>query len=365
MKIKELIQVLEDWASPSLQESYDNSGLLLGDRETEISECLITLDVTEAVVQEAIDKKCNLIVAHHPIIFSGLKRLTGASFTERVVLKAIKADIAIYAIHTNLDNIPTGVNAEIGRRIGINDPRILSPMQGKLNKLVCFVPRNEREQVAEAMFNAGAGWIGNYSHASFNIEGTGTFKPEDGSNPTIGPKGQISKVEETKLEVLVPDHLLGKVISAMLRAHSYEEVAHDIIPLKNIDQDRGAGMIGELAQEVSLSDFLKLLKETFGSGFVKHTGRDMDRKVKKVAWCGGSGSFLMKKAEAQRADVYFTGDFKHHDYFEVAESTVLIDIGHYESEQFTKDLIAAYLTEKIPNFAPLISEENTNPVKHY
>lgn len=363
MKIKEVLSVLESWAPPALQESYDNSGLLIGDSHKELTGTLITLDVTEAVVEEAISKSCNLIIAHHPIIFKGLKRLTGNSFTERVVEKAIRGDIAIYAIHTNLDNVKTGVNLEIAERLGIQSPKILQPIKGHLVKLVCFVPNSHRDQVAEAMFEAGAGHIGNYSHASFNTQGIGTFKGEEGSNPQEGKPGQIEQVEEVRLEVIVSEVRLPPVLAAMRAAHYYEEVAYDIYPLKNEDQDHGAGMIGELKEPSPALDILNIVKATFHCGVVKHTAQG-NEVVKKIAWCGGSGSFLTKAAEASGADLFITGDIKYHDFFELNTSMILADIGHYESEQFTKERIGKYLQGKIPNFVPHFSEVNTNPVKY-
>lgn len=362
MKIQKVIQVLEDWAPRDLQESYDNSGLLIGDPNTALKKCLITLDVTEDVVAEAKKKGCNLIVAHHPVIFKGLKRLNGKTFTERVVLAALRANVAIYAIHTNLDNTKTGVNAEIGRRLGVENMSILAPMSGKLYKLAVFVPLGSRDLVANTMFKAGAGWIGNYSHASFNSPGIGTFKGEEGSNPQHGEAGKVEEVEEIKVEVLVPESRLSGVLKAMKESHPYEEVAHDIFPIANSDQDRGAGMIGELARPQKLSNFLKKVKKSFNCGVIRFSG-DLDAEISKVAWCGGSGSFLAAKAEAAGADIFLTGDIKYHNFFE-PHKMVLADIGHYESEQFTKELIDAYLREKIRTFVPLLSEVNTNPVKY-
>lgn len=363
MKITEVLSVLEEWAPPALQESYDNSGLLIGNRNAELSNALITLDVTEAVIDEAIAKSCNLIIAHHPIIFKGLKRLTGSSFVERVVEKAIRERIAVYAIHTNLDNVKTGVNLEIGERLGIPSPKILNPISGHLVKIVCFVPQSHRDQVAQAMFDAGAGQIGNYSHASFNTQGTGTFKGEEGSNPQEGEKGKIESVEEVKLEVILSEFRLGKVLAAMRAAHYYEEVAYDVISLKNSDQDHGAGMIGELPEAMPVLEFLNQVKTNFNCGVVKHTAEGSE-KVKTIAWCGGSGSFLMAPAERSGADIFITGDIKYHDFFEVNSAMVIADIGHYESEQFTKERIGKYLQGKIPNFVPHFSEVNTNPVKY-
>ena len=363
MKIKDITSLLEKHAPLSTQESYDNSGLIVGDSDTEISGVLISLDCVESVIDEAIAKGCNLVISHHPIVFKGLKKINGKNYVERTVIKAIKNDIALYAIHTNLDNYRFGVNAKIGELIGLKNLKILSPVKGKLYKLVFFSPIEHSESVKTAVFQAGAGHIGDYSACSFTSEGTGTFAPEEDANPFIGEQGRLEKVQEHKVEMLVPDYAISSVLNAMKSAHPYEEVAYDLIPLANENNHQGAGMIGELAEKVDALTFLKKLKETFECGTIKYTEL-VKKEISTVAFCGGAGSFLLQEAKRQKADIYITGDMKYHEFFDAENQLIIADIGHYESEQFTPNLIHAILKKNFINFALHLSEENTNPINY-
>ncbi|MBU3661430.1 MAG: Nif3-like dinuclear metal center hexameric protein [Flavobacteriales bacterium] len=364
MKLKEITQFLESQFPLSLQESYDNSGLLIGNHEMEIVGVLICLDSIEKIVDEAIEKKCNLIIAHHPIIFKGLKKITASNYIERVVSKCIKNDIALYAIHTNLDNHFQGVNREIANRIGLKNIKILQPINGNLNKLVVFVPKDALNQVDEAVFAVGAGQIGNYSECHFRTEGIGTFKGNDASNPSIGRTNERENVAEYRVEYLVSNYNLKKVITALFAAHPYEEVAYEIYPIQNENQFEGAGMIGELETEMDEITFLSQLKTTFKCEVIRHT-QLLGRKIKKVAVCGGSGSFLLSKAIQQKADIFITGDFKYHDFFDAEDKLIIADIGHFESEQFTTNLLAERLKENFTNFAIHLTEHNTNPINYF
>ena len=364
MKIREIIHTLESVAPLSSQESYDNAGLIVGDKNAELTNALISLDCTEEIVDEAIEKKCNLIISHHPILFKGLKSLVGKTYVERTLLKAIKNDIAIYAIHTNLDNYAGGVNKKIADKLGIENSEILAPVRGKLQKLIVFVPQDQLEKVRSAIFKAGAGEIGNYSECGFHTEGTGTFKGNDASNPAYGEKNVRAEEREARLEVIMSEHISGRVISEMIAAHPYEEVAYDIIPLNNANPEEGAGMVGELKEETAEKDFLAHLKKTFGSGCIRHT-RLFNKPIKRVAWCGGAGSFLLSQAKAKKADIFITGDFKYHEFFDAEDDIIIADIGHFESEQFTIELVAEIIRKKIPTFAPCLTERNTNPVKYF
>lgn len=363
MKIGAIVSALEEWAPPGLQESYDNAGLLTGSSSWECKGVLTTLDVTEEVLDEAIERNCNLVVAHHPIIFGGLKRLTGRNYVERIVIKAIKNDLAIYATHTNLDNVHTGVNRMIGEKLGVSDMRILQPKSGQLRKLYTYVPQTDFDKVRDALFEAGAGRIGEYDECCFSYEGTGTFRGSEQSNPAVGEAGKRESVTELKLEVLYPAVLEGPILAALKKAHPYEEVAYELISLENSHQQIGAGMIGQLAQAVPATDFLDRLKLDFGCGAIRHTELPV-KPISKVAWCGGSGQFLLSAAMRAGADVFITGDFKYHEFFDADRRILIADIGHYESEQFTKVLIMSYLQQKFPNFAVLNSGIDTNPVKY-
>ncbi len=360
MKIKEIIRYLEQLAPLSLQEPYDNSGLLIGSPDKEVKKALITLDITPAVLDEAITSGTGLIIAHHPLIFKGLKRLNGGNMVEDLVIKAIKKDISVYAIHTNLDNVAEGVNRRLAKQLGLVNTRILAP-SGKLKKLVVFTPESHADAVRDAILNAGAGHIGQYSHCSFGVHGEGSFKALEGTHPYVGKEDEIHFEKEVRLESIAPDYLIDTILKAMRTIHPYEEVAYDIYPLENSGVGVGAGMIGELPASVPPHDFLLEVKKKLGVKQLRH-GLLVDRKVKKVAICGGSGSFLMGKAFASGADAFVSSDFKYHDFFLYQNQMILVDAGHYETEQFTKDLIFDLLTKKFPNFALQISNYYTNPV---
>lgn len=363
LKIKDIVHFLEGWAPPAYQEGYDNAGLLTGNRQDIVQGVMLCLDATEAVLDEAIEKNCNLIVAHHPIIFKGLKSITGKNYVERVVLKAIRNNLAIYAIHTNLDHVHTGVNRKIGERLGLQKMQILSPKKQLLNKLTVFVPQENTQAVADALHKAGAGEIGNYSHCSFRSSGTGTFLPGDAANPTLGERGKLEEASEDRLEVIFPSFKAGAILSAMKEAHPYEEVAYFLQGLENENQEVGAGMLGELAEPMEGMEFLQLLKKQLPTGCVRYT-KLPERKIKKVAVCGGAGIFLLRTALAKGADAFVTADVKYHEFFDADEKLLLADIGHYESEVFTKDLLYEHLNQKFPNIALYLTRVSTNPISY-
>jgi dinuclear metal center YbgI/SA1388 family protein len=364
MRIEEVISYLEQWAPPILQESYDNSGLLVGDKKAEVSNILVSLDCTEEVVEEAIAKNCNLIVSHHPIVFKGLKRFTGADYVQRTIIKAIQNNIALYAIHTNLDNTLEGVNGEIARRIGLKNVKPLVPLNGHLLQLTVFVPADHFEQVRAALFEAGAGNVGNYSECGFSLVGNGSFKPEEGSQPVEGNHGERSELEEIRFEVILPSWKKADVQRALFTSHPYEEIAHNWQVLQNDLQQFGSGAIGELESPIGLMDCLAILKKEFNNQCIKYTSSKKEI-IQKIAICGGSGQFLLGAAKAQGADVFVTADVKYHEFFDAENRLSFIDIGHFESEQFTIDLIHAKISEKFRTFAVHKTGVITNPVLYY
>lgn len=363
IKIKDVTRYLEAWAPLSYQESYDNAGLITGNSSNDVSGILITLDCTEDVVEEAIQSGCNLIIAHHPIIFKGLKKLTGSNYVERTIIKAIKHDVAIYAIHTNLDNVQSGVNKKICEKIGIKNARILSGKDDTLNKLVTFIPKENAGEVTSALYDAGAGQVGDYKNCSFQVKGTGTFLPTDSTNPHIGEKNKQTYVDEARVELLFPAHLKKQVLAALRRVHPYEEVAYYIFPLLNENQEVGSGMVGDLEQPMEPLDFLRSLKDKMNLNVIRYTAL-LPRKVQKIAVCGGSGSFLLQKAIQANADFFITADFKYHEFFDADGKIMIADIGHYESEVFTKDLIMDVLIKKFRTFAINFSKTPTNPISY-
>jgi dinuclear metal center YbgI/SA1388 family protein len=363
-RISDITRALEEFAPIPYQEAYDNSGLLCGDANWIAKGALFSLDCTEAVVDEAIQKGCNLIVAHHPLIFGGLKKLSGGSYVERALIKAIKQDIAIYACHTNIDNVAAGVNAKMTDKLGLVETQVLAPRSGDLRKLVTFVPTTHLSAVREALFAAGAGHIGKYSDCSFGAPGEGSFKGAADTQPFLGEPGKRSLEAEIRLETVFPSHLERGVLEALRSAHPYEEVALDVYRLENQWSQLGSGRIGLLPEALELNDFLSKVKEVFKVSVIKYT-QGTGKPIKKVAVCGGSGRFLLKKAISAGADAYLTADFKYHEYFDAQDQLVLADIGHYESEQYTSEIFYDVIRKKFSTFAIHLSEINTNPVNYF
>ncbi|WP_455591632.1 Nif3-like dinuclear metal center hexameric protein [Bacteroides sp.] len=363
MKIKEIVSALERFAPLPLQDGFDNAGLQIGLTDAEATGALLCLDVTEAVLDEAIVSGCNLVISHHPLIFKGYKSITGKDYVERCILKAIKNDIVIYSAHTNLDNAPEGVNYKIAEKIGLSNLRILDEKANALVKLVTFVPTAQAETVREALFAAGCGCIGNYDSCSYNLEGEGTFRAKEGSNPFCGTIGELHREGEVRIETILPEYKKAEAVKALLTAHPYEEPAYDIYPLQNTWAQAGAGVIGELKEPESELEFLKRIKKTFEVGCLKHN-KLSGRLIQKVALCGGAGAFLIPQAIRNRADVFITGEIKYHDYFGRDTDILLAEIGHYESEQYTKEIFYSIIRDLFPNFAVQFSKVNTNPIKY-
>jgi dinuclear metal center YbgI/SA1388 family protein len=363
MTVREVTSILESFAPLAFQEVYDNSGLIVGDANMEVTGVLLTIDVTPQVVAEAVAGGANLIVAHHPVIFKGLKRITGKSYVEQVVVNAIKNNIAIYAAHTNIDSVQGGVSFKMAEVLGLTSTQVLSPLTGQLVKLVTFVPTKYAEAVRQAMFNAGAGVIGNYDSCSFNIQGQGTFRAGDGTNPFVGEKGKIHFEPEVRVETIVPRHILNAVVKAMVEAHPYEEVAYDVYPLDLPYKKVGLGVVGDLPEPMNTIDFVKHVKQQFGAPCVRYTNPVKDF-ISRVAICGGSAISLLNDAIAANADVFITADVKYHQFFDAENRIVILDIGHFESEQFTIDIFYDLLSKKISNFAVLKSKVRTNPINY-
>lgn len=363
MLVQDILRNLEALAPPALQESYDNAGLIVGNAAWECSGILVCLDALPAVIDEAIERKCNLVVAHHPIVFKGLKKINGKNYVEETIIKAIKNDVAIYAIHTNLDNIQKGVNAKIASMLGLQNTKILAPKPGMLQKLVVFVPINHKDAVQDALFAAGAGEIGNYSECSFVVEGQGSFKPGSNAKPFSGETGKRSLEKEVRVEVIFEGWKKSRVLRAMRMAHPYEEVAYYLSNLENELAEAGSGMVGEFHEPMKELEFLEKLRSAFGARMVRHTEL-LGKVVQKVAVCGGAGIFLLPNAIASGADVYVTADVKYHEFFDADGRILLADIGHYESEQFTSDLLVDHFQQNFPNFAVLKTGLNTNPVRY-
>lgn len=364
IKVKDIVKIIEDTAPLELQESYDNSGLLIGNPETELWGALVCVDITEEVVNEAIEKKLNLIVSHHPLIFSGIKTLTGRSDQERAIISAIKSDTAIYSAHTNLDNLLIGgVNSILAENLNLKNCKVLRPKDNLLLKLVTFAPSIHIQRIRESLFEVGAGVIGNYDSCSFSSQGTGSFKANGNAHPFVGKNNQLHFETENRLEIILPSYLKNRVVNKLLEVHPYEEPAYDLIPLQNKWNKIGSGLIGELEHEMDIIEFLENFKKIIHTKTLKVTSFTKN-KVKRIALCGGSGSFLLKDSIRANADVFISADFKYHDYFETENRIIIVDAGHFETEQFTKDILKEIITKKLPKFAVQISEINTNPIKY-
>ncbi|OFY55185.1 MAG: Nif3-like dinuclear metal center hexameric protein [Bacteroidetes bacterium RBG_13_46_8] len=364
MKLSLIIKALEELAPPVYQESYDNAGLIAGNPEDEIRSALLAVDITEEVLEEALSGRTNLIISHHPVIFAPLKGLTGKTRAERILLKAVRKNVALYCAHTNLDNMYAGINFKLAGKLGIRDPRILAPVSGELRKLVTFVPLDYADAVRTALFNAGAGHIGKYDQCSYNLKGTGSFRGLESAIPFVGEKGKLHFEEEVRIETVYPKAIEPGIIASLLAAHPYEEVAYDIYPLDNEYPLLGAGMIGTLDKALRIKDFLSVVKETLGCPALRYSGSPAG-KIKTVACCGGSGSFLIPGAIAAGADAFVTGDIKYHRFMDHESDILLVDAGHFETEQYSKEIFYEFLTKKFPTFAIRISNINTNPIKYF
>jgi len=364
LKIKDVVKVLEKLAPLAYQEDYDNAGLLTGHPEDELKGILLCLDSTEDVLDEAIEKGCNMVIAHHPIIFRGLKRINGNNYVERVIIKAIRNNIAIYAAHTNLDNVlAQGVNWKFAQKIGLQDLKILDPKRGQLVKVVVYSPAGDAERVRQAMFDAGGGKIGLYDECSYSVTGQGSFRGLEGANPAVGEKGKRETVDELRIEILVPSYLSSQVVKAARTVHPYEEMAYDVVVLDNLHQGIGSGVVGTLEKALPTADFLELLKREFKTGVIRHT--TFGGNISKVALCGGAGSFLTKRALAEKVDAFVTSDLKYHEFFDADNQMLLCDIGHYESEISTLEIFYEVIRESFPNFAVAFCKSSTNPVQYY
>jgi dinuclear metal center YbgI/SA1388 family protein len=362
--LKHIISEIEQFAPPAFQEDYDNSGLQAGDPEMEINGVLITLDITEEVIADAVAHGDNLIIAHHPVTLEGIKSFTGKTHPERIFMETVRKNIAIYSAHTSIDSVANGVSGILAQKIGLTNIEVLSPRRGLLIKLVTFVPADYAEKVRTAIFNAGAGVIGNYDCCSYNLEGKGSFRAGENTNPFVGNKGTIHYEKEVRIETILPAHLKHKVLKALFESHPYEEVAYDLYPLENQWSQVGFGAIGDLKEPHTEKEALKKIKNSTGTQCIRHTELS-GKPVKRIAVCGGTGSFLLKDAIRKGADIFVSSDFKYHQFQEADRKIVIADIGHYESEQFTKEVFFELLTKKFPNFAVRLTEVSTNPIKYF
>lgn len=363
MTISQVIATLNQTFPLAHAEDFDNVGLLVGDSTQNVTGILVTLDTTEEIIEEALSMNCNLIVSFHPIIFNGIKKITGQDYVQRIVIKALKADVAIFAIHTALDNHWQGVNQRICSHLELDNKTVLIPKKATIKKLVTYVPENSFESLREALFKAGAGAIGNYSHCSFSILGEGSFVPEKEANPKVGTKGKLNLATERQLHLTYDASLEEKILNTLHQNHPYEEVAYEVTTLNNINQKIGMGMVGRLKNPMAGEDFLEWVKTKMQCSVIRHS-KLLNKKIETVAVLGGSGAFAIPAAKAAKADAFVTSDLKYHNFFEAENSLVLLDIGHYESEQFTKNLLVEFLREKFANFAVNLSK-NTNPIHYY
>ena len=363
MKLKEISSYLDSIVPLSFQESYDNSGLQIGLPEWKVSSALITLDVTEEVIEEAVSSECDLIISHHPLIFSGIKKISGNTVAERIIFKAVKHDIAIYSSHTNLDIFSNGVSRKMAEKLELKEVKVLSPLKNRLLKLVTYIPESHLEKVRMALFNAGAGIIGNYDQCGYTSSGTGSFRGNEITNPFIGEKGKIHFENELRFETIMYSHLKEKVIASLIDSHPYEEVAYDIYALENYNVDIGLGCVGSLISEINEEVFLNKVSDVFDAKGVRYS-KPCGKAIKKVAVCGGSGVSLLNEAIASGADAFLTADIKYHNFFDAENKILLVDTGHFESEKYSREILYDLIIKKFPKFAVRFSETNTNPINY-
>ena len=361
--VKDICSCIEEFAPLSWQESWDNCGLLVGNLDQTVGKVLLTVDINEAVVAEAVDMNARMIVSHHPLMLSGIRQLTGNTDAQRAISLAIKHDIAIYAAHTNMDAAPGGVSYRMAAKLGLTELQALSPQRAGLQKLVTYIPASHFEQVRRAVFEAGAGHIGNYDSCGYSVEGKGTFRALGGAQPFVGQHGELHTEPEIRFETVFPTHFNRQVVTALLNSHPYEEPAYDIYALQNTDMRVGLGLVGNLPAPMNELYFLNKLKEIFSSAVIRHTNLK-NREIIRVALCGGSGSSLLEHAIRSKADVFVTADFKYHQFAEAEQNILVADIGHYESEQFVKEIFYELLLKKFSNFAVHFSKIKTNPINH-
>ncbi len=364
MKLKDLALYLDSVVPLSFQEGYDNSGLQVGLTEREVSSGLITLDVTEEVMEEAIASKMDVVISHHPLIFKGIKSIGGKSFTDRILYQAIKNDIAVYSAHTNLDIFSGGVSMKMAEKIGLEEITVLSPSEKMLLKLVVYIPESHLEDVCNGLFEAGAGIIGNYDRCGFVTSGTGSFRANEIAKPFVGEKGIVHFEKEIRFETILFSHLRDKVIGALLNIHPYEEVAYDLFPLENKNAGIGLGCVGKLKDAVTENEFLKLVSSVFSADGIRYS-KPTGKMIKKVALCGGSGASLINNSISAGADVFLTADLKYHDFFKAENRILLVDTGHFESEKFSREILKDLIIKKFPKFAVRFSETNTNPINYF
>jgi dinuclear metal center YbgI/SA1388 family protein len=363
MKIKEICSFLDEAIPLSYQEDYDNAGLQLGDGENETASAILTIDITEAVLDEAAAANCGLIISHHPLIFSPIKKIAGRNQAERIISGAIKKNIAIYSAHTNLDMLEGGVSRKMAEKLSLKKVRVLSPLNKRLLKLVTFVPESHIEKVRDAVFGAGAGEIGNYDNCSYNVNGYGTFRGNEKTSPFAGERGKLHQEKEIRFETIILSHKKEDVIRALLDSHPYEEVAYDIYQLENQYTGAGLGCIGELPSPLSGMDFLIHLSGIFEALGIRYSPIP-EKMIRTVALCGGAGIGLLGDAISSGADAFVTGDVKYHDFFRAEGKILLADIGHFESEKFTTEILYDLIIKKFPTFALRFSETNTNPINY-
>ena len=363
MKIKDVIRIIEEIIPPVYAEDFDNTGLLTGNSEQDLKGILITHDSLEPVIDEAIMRGMNFILSFHPIIFKGLKSITGKNYVERSIIKAIKNDIAIYAVHTALDNQHFGVSGILAQQLGLQNQKTLIPQTHSLRQLVTYAPVDKAEKIREALFSVGAGKIGHYENCSFNVTGTGIFKALEKAQPYVGERGKLHYEEEERISLIFPKHLQDSIIRKLREVHPYEEVAYEIIRLENYNPEIGMGIIGELEQTVDEKEYLAYLKNKLNLSCIRYSGL-REKPISKVAVLGGSGSFAIQAALKAGADIFITSDIKYHEFYQSENQMIIADVGHYESEQFTKIFLYEQLIKKIRNFAVAISEINTNPVNY-
>ena len=361
MIIEELTTFIEDKFPLSQQESYDNCGLIVGDPKKTVKKVLLALDCTEQVIKEAKLKKADVIITHHPLMFSSINKLTANDYEGSLIIKLIKSDIALYAVHTNLDNSINGINKYLALKLGLKNLQILVGKEKTFKKIITFVPKAYSQKVITALSAAKAGNIGLYSHCAFVTEGSGCFKPEKGAKPFLGELSKINQVEEVKLEMVFASENQKMIENSLKKAHPYEQPAFDIIELANPNPDIGAGIYGDLPAQINTAEFLKLVKTKLNLSYIRQSN-SAKKFISKVAICSGAGFFVFEQAKRLNVDALVTSEIKHHEFLAAENNILLCDIDHHEGEIAAVNILDQIL-QKLENIDTLISKHNLSPAQ--
>lgn len=370
--VKNIESTLSQLAPAMLKMDYDNVGLQVGDSSSKVKKILVSLNITSEVAEEAVKKKCDLIVSHHPLIFRPLKNIRAGEGNSDIIIKLVRNNISYIACHTNFDSVKQGVSFLLAEKIGLKNPKVLVTSKEirkssyiENYKLTVYVPKTHLFLLKKALAEAGAATIGEYDFCYFEQEGTGSFRPGIKATPHIGEKEKLSEITEIKLETIVPVRTVSSVIKALLQTHPYEEPAYDLYKLENDFQNYGLGAIGDLEKEVSMNEFLKIVTNKLKIDNVRFSRPENSKRIKRVAVMGGSGGDMWRKALSQGADAYLTAECDHHTFLDAKGKLFIVEATHQATEQFAVQGLTNYIKSKYANLEVVTSQEDCDPILYY